>query len=322
VQPHWSHTQVAPYVADTEILLCFSGPMADHVVHDAPKLKWIQALGSGIDNIIDLPSLGPEVIVTNIRGLKQRQIHSGRRAAKEVAAAVANARSCQRALYTGTSSTERVSFRHRCGTTDAVSQAPCSAGAMSSSGASRRLISPGSLAIRHRNHRAIHGVPVSEATIADMLSLARDLPRSAHAQERRAWERWPAQLLNGKTVGILGVGLVAEYLTPICKAFNMKVVGISASPRPLPGFDRVAARDDLVTVAPELDYLVVLTRLTPKTRGIIGKEVFAALKPSAYLVNVARGGVVDEAALINALESSQIAGAVAAQRKAKDLKSC
>ncbi len=128
------HNDVQPYLADLEILFCFSPPMADHVVRDAPKLKWIQALGTGIDNIVDLPSLNPEVLVTNVRG--------------------------------------------------------------------------------------IHGPPVSEAAIAYMLSLARDLPTSTHAQERKEWLRHPAKLLNGKTVGILGVGLIAEYLAPICKALR------------------------------------------------------------------------------------------------------
>jgi phosphoglycerate dehydrogenase-like enzyme len=217
------HNDVGPYIADTEILLCFSPPMADHVVAEASQLKWIQALGTGVDNIVDLPSLGKEVLVTNIRG--------------------------------------------------------------------------------------IHGAPVSEATIAYMLSLARDLPRSAHAQDRSAWERWPAQLLAGKTVGILGVGLIAEYLAPICKALHMNVVGISGSPRPAPGFDRMEHRDELVKVAAELDFLVALTPLTTETRNIIGEKVFAAMKPGAYLVNVARGGVVDEPALIAALESGKIAGA-------------
>ena len=217
------HNDVGPFIADTDILLCFSPPMADHVVRDAPKLKWIQALGTGVDNIVDLPSLGKEVIVTNIRG--------------------------------------------------------------------------------------IHGAPVSEATIAYMLSLARDLPRSAHAQDRSAWERWPARLLSGKTVGIYGVGLIAEYLAPICKAFGMTVIGLSGSPRAAPGFDRMVARTDLVKIAPELDYLVALAPLTTETRGVIGEKVFAAMKPSTYLVNVARGGVVDEPALIKALESGQIAGA-------------
>ena len=217
------HNDVGPYIADTEVLLCFSPPMADHVVAEAPKLKWIQALGTGVDNIVDLPSLGKEVLVTNVRG--------------------------------------------------------------------------------------IHGAPVSEATIASMLSLARDLPGSARAQDRSAWERWPAQLLAGKTVGILGVGLIAEYLAPICKALGMTVIGISGTPRPTAGFDRMVARDDLIKVAPEFDYLVALAPLTPETRGIIGEKLLAAMKPSAFLVNVARGGVVDEPALIKALEAGQIAGA-------------
>jgi phosphoglycerate dehydrogenase-like enzyme len=217
------HNDVGPYIADTDILLCFSPPMADHVVADAPKLKWIQALGTGVDNIVDLPSLGKEVLVTNVRG--------------------------------------------------------------------------------------IHGAPVSEATIAYMLSLARDLPRSARAQDKSAWERWPAQLLAGKTVGILGVGLIAEYLAPICQQFGMKVIGISGSPRETKGFDRMVKRDDLLKIAGEFDYLVALAPLTPETRGIIGAKLLATMKPTAYLVNVARGGVVDEPALIAALEAGTIAGA-------------
>jgi phosphoglycerate dehydrogenase-like enzyme len=217
------HNDVGPYIAGTDILLCFSPPMADHVVRDAPRLKWIQALGTGVDNIIDLPSLGKEVLVTNVRG--------------------------------------------------------------------------------------IHGAPVSEATIAYMLSLARDLPRASVAHDKGQWERWPAALLAGKTVGILGVGLIAEYLAPICKALHMTVIGISGSPREAKGFDRMAHRDDFVKVVPELDFLVALAPLTAETRGIVGARVFAAMKPTAYLVNVARGGVVDEPALIAALESGQIAGA-------------
>jgi phosphoglycerate dehydrogenase-like enzyme len=142
-----------------------------------------------------------------------------------------------------------------------------------------------------------------------MLSLARDMPRSVRAQAQSKWERWPSALLAGKTVGILGVGLIAGYLAPICKTFGMTVVGISGSPREARHFDRMAHRDDLTKVAGELDFLVVLTPLTAETRDIVGEKVFAAMKPTAYLVNVARGGVVDEPALIAALEAGKIAGA-------------
>jgi phosphoglycerate dehydrogenase-like enzyme len=217
------HSRVDPYIADTEILLCFSPPMADHVVRDAPKLKWIQALGTGVDNIVDLPSLNKEVLVTNVRG--------------------------------------------------------------------------------------IHGAPVSEAAIAYMLSLARDMPASVHAQDRSEWHRHPSQLLAKKTVGILGVGLIAEYLAPICKALDMTVIGITGTPRETKGFDRMVARDRLVEIAPQLDFLVALIPLSAETRDIVGRRVFKAMKNSAYLINLARGGVVDEPALIEALNAGEIAGA-------------
>jgi phosphoglycerate dehydrogenase-like enzyme len=217
------HSKVDPYIADTEILLCFSPPMADHVVRDAPKLKWIQALGTGVDNIIDLPSLNPEVLVTNIRG--------------------------------------------------------------------------------------IHGPPMSEATLAYMLSLTRDMPRVVHGQDKSTWERWPAALMDGKTVGILGVGVIAEHLAPMCKAFNMTVIGITSGPRQAKGFDRMVHRDDLLKLAHELDYLVVLIPLDKDTHNIIGQKLLAAMKPTAYVINMARGGVVDENALMKALEAGQIAGA-------------
>jgi len=217
------HSQVDPYVADTDILLCFSPPMADHVVRDAPKLKWIQALGTGVDNIVDLPSLGKGVVVTNIRG--------------------------------------------------------------------------------------IHGAPVSEAAIAYMLSLARDMSASVHAQDRSEWRRHPSQLLAKKTVGILGVGLIAEYLAPICKALDMTVIGITGTPRETKGFDRMVARDKLTEIAPELDFLVALIPLSEETRNIVGRAAFEAMKKSSFLVNLARGGVVDEPALIEALNAGEIAGA-------------
>ncbi|HEU5019777.1 MAG TPA: NAD(P)-dependent oxidoreductase, partial [Pseudolabrys sp.] len=144
---------------------------------------------------------------------------------------------------------------------------------------------------------------------AYMLSLARDMPATARAQERRAWERWPVGLLDGKTVGILGVGLIAEHLAPMCKAFNMTVVGITGAPRAAPGFDRMVNRAELLKVAAELDFLVVLIPMSAETRHIVGKDLLRAMKKSAYLVNVARGGIVDESALVEALENGEIAGA-------------
>jgi len=110
-------------------------------------------------------------------------------------------------------------------------------------------------------------------------------------------------------VGILGVGLIAEELAPKCKAFNMTVVGISSTPRQVPGIDRFYHRNELKHAVLELDYLVVLVPYTPETHGIVDAGIFSAMKSNSYLVNIARGGVVDEDALLQALESGQIAGA-------------
>ena len=135
------------------------------------------------------------------------------------------------------------------------------------------------------------------------------MPASVHAQDRSEWRRHPSQLLAKKTVGILGVGLIAEYLAPVCKALDMTVIGITGTPRETKGFDRMVARDKLLEGAPELDFLIALLPLSEESRNIVGCGVFAAMKKSAYLINLARGGVVDEPALIAALNAGEIAGA-------------
>lgn len=217
------HSKVGPYIGGADVLLTFGTMMADHVAAAASNLKWIQALGTGTDGILDLQSLRPEVIVTNIRG--------------------------------------------------------------------------------------IQGAAMSEAALAAMLALSRDLARSLRCQELQAWERWPATLLHGKTVGILGIGAIAEALAPRCKAMGMNVVGISSVPREIPGFDRVRPRSELVEAIGAVDYLVVLIPLSAATKNIVNAEVLAAMKPASYLINLARGGVIDEEALIHALAQKQIAGA-------------
>jgi D-2-hydroxyacid dehydrogenase (NADP+) len=221
VVDHFS--KAAPFMPDTDILVTFGPMLKDEALHDAAKLKWIQALGTGVDGVIDQPSLRPEVVITNIRG--------------------------------------------------------------------------------------IHGEPVSEAAIMAMLVLSRRLQDSVRYQDKHSWTRWPPRLIDGKTVGIYGVGLIAEALAPRCEALGMTVVGFSSTKRELPGFDRMLLRSELVRVAGELDYLVLLVPYSDETRHSIDARVFAAMKPTSYLINVARGGIVDEDALIEALESGKIAGA-------------
>ncbi|MFC1664663.1 D-2-hydroxyacid dehydrogenase [Pseudomonadota bacterium] len=157
--------------------------------------------------------------------------------------------------------------------------------------------------------RGVHGAPVSEITLMMMLALARDFVQFLHNQRQRVWQRLPSQLLEDKSVGILGVGSIAESLAPKCKAMGMKVVGFSATRKSVENFDHIYPRDKLKRIATELDFLVLLTPLSKKTQHIIDMEVFRAMKPSAYLINVARGGIVDEEAMIVALIEKEIAGA-------------
>lgn len=150
---------------------------------------------------------------------------------------------------------------------------------------------------------------MSEAAIMAMLALSRDFPRTVRSQQRHLWERWPARLLDGKRLGILGIGVIAEALAPRCKALGMTVVGITSVQRTVPSFDRVYARDELLAAVRDLDYLLVLTPFSPATRHLVDSAILSAMKPTSYFINLARGGVVDEVALIKALENGQIAGA-------------
>lgn len=157
--------------------------------------------------------------------------------------------------------------------------------------------------------RGIHGPPLSEIAILQMLALARDFPRSVRAQQQHGWDRFRAKILFKKTVGILGVGLIAEDLAPRLKALGMTVVGLTRTARDIPGFDRFRSREDLVEAVGEFDYLVLLLPLEAETRHIIDDKVLRAMKKSAYIVNIARGALIDEGALIDALKEGRLAGA-------------
>ncbi|HEU4459655.1 MAG TPA: D-2-hydroxyacid dehydrogenase [Methylibium sp.] len=157
--------------------------------------------------------------------------------------------------------------------------------------------------------RGMHGPQMSELVFLHMLSLTRDLPKILRHQQRRHWERWPQPLLWGKTAVIVGVGAISEALAPRCKAFGMKVVGVSGTPRAAEGFDAMYTRDRLAEAAALADYLVLVVPLSKETENLVDARVLAAMKPGAFVVNVARGGVLDEQALVAALREKRLAGA-------------
>jgi D-2-hydroxyacid dehydrogenase (NADP+) len=157
--------------------------------------------------------------------------------------------------------------------------------------------------------RGMHGPQMSELAFMVMLSFNRDFPKLLDNQKNRRWVRKPPQVLYQKTVGLLGVGLIAEALAKRCKAFDMNVVGISNTSRDVENIDEMRGRDDLASAVSDLDYLIILAPMTPENRNLVDAKILAAMKPSAYLINIARGGVLDDDAIIAALKSGTIAGA-------------
>jgi D-2-hydroxyacid dehydrogenase (NADP+) len=156
--------------------------------------------------------------------------------------------------------------------------------------------------------RGIHGPQMAELTLLLMLALSRDFPRMLANQREKRWERWGQPLLEGKTVVIVGVGAISEALAARCKPLGLKVVGVT-SRRSVDHFDELHPRQRLNETVSTADFLVLLVPYSPETHHMIDASVIAAMKPSAYLINVARGGVVDEGALIEALQTRRLAGA-------------
>lgn len=163
--------------------------------------------------------------------------------------------------------------------------------------------------VRVTNGRGIHGPQMAELAFLFMIGLARDYQRMAANRKERVWERWAQPVLVGKTAVILGIGTISEDVARRCKAFDMRVVGVSNARAASPGFDIVLPRQKLLEAAAMADFLIVLVPLDATTRHMIGTEVFTAMKPSAFIINLARGDVIDEAAMIEALRSATIAGA-------------
>lgn len=204
-------------------LFALAHEIPDALVAALPRLRWVQALTTGVEHLLALPALRPDIVVTNARG--------------------------------------------------------------------------------------IHGPQMSELAFLHMIALLRDFPAMQANQRTGVWQRWPQRLLLGKTIVLLGIGAIAEQLALRCQAFGMRVVGVSSARAEAPGFDAILPRERLLEAAAMADMLVVLVPLTPATRHMVDRDVLAAMPRHAILINLARGPVVDEAALIDALRGRRIAGA-------------
>ncbi len=161
------------------------------------------------------------------------------------------------------------------------------------------------------NSKGAQAGSIAEFVLGAMLCVSHDFPLFMRNQQKSVWQTvFTGQDLDGKTLIIVGAGNIGQAVARRAKAFNMTVLGIKRRPAPLEHFDAVYATDALTDVLPRADYVVLTTPLTPDTYRLIGADAFDAMKPSAVFINVSRGDIVDESALISALQMKQIAGAV------------
>jgi len=163
------------------------------------------------------------------------------------------------------------------------------------------------------NGAGIHGIPIAEFVIAYMLAHNKQLHRLYRLQAEHNWDReFPERKLLelwDKTLLIIGAGGIGQEIAVRAKAFGMRIFGSRVHPQPLANFDQIVGVDDWQRLLPEADYVVVATPLTEETKGLINEQVLRLMHPQAYLINIARGGIVDESALATALEAGWIAGA-------------
>jgi len=158
----------------------------------------------------------------------------------------------------------------------------------------------------------IHSVPIGEFVLGMMLMLAKQAPLAFQQKRQQQWQPFAPMILRSKTVGIVGLGNIGREVARLAKAFGMRVVATRRSARQSQRaryVDRLFSPDQLLELLSQSDFVVLTLPLTKETHSIIGEAELRSMKPTAYLINVARGQVVDEEALIHALEESRIAGA-------------
>jgi glyoxylate/hydroxypyruvate reductase len=155
----------------------------------------------------------------------------------------------------------------------------------------------------------VHAKPLAEFCIMAMLMHNKGLLRMLRDQERKHWERYAGTDLDGRTLAIVGLGKIGCETARVAKAFGMRVIGISRDCWDEACIDQFCGPEGLREVLPLAEYLVLSVPHTPDTENMIGRDELALLPRGAYLINIARGHVIDEPALIDALRSGQLSGA-------------
>jgi phosphoglycerate dehydrogenase-like enzyme len=167
------------------------------------------------------------------------------------------------------------------------------------------LAAAGRRGIAVANTPGVSAISIAEHTLALLLAVARRIPAADAATRRGEWPRGQSVELNGKTCGIVGLGAIGQRFARLAAGIGMRVAAWTVHPRPIEGVELVEL-DELYRTS---DVISVHLRLSPLTQSFIGAAQFALMKRSAILINTARGAIVEEGALVEALSSNRIAGA-------------
>ncbi len=160
------------------------------------------------------------------------------------------------------------------------------------------------------NSAGVYAIPIAEFVLAFILNHAKQLSKLQTSQAEHSWATGlELQELTDATLLIIGAGSIGQAIAQRASAFGMRVWGTRRNPQPLPEFERVVGVNEWRSLLPDADYVVIATPLTSETKGMIDAAALRSMRPSAYFINIARGAVVDEAALLTALSEGWIAGA-------------
>jgi phosphoglycerate dehydrogenase-like enzyme len=160
------------------------------------------------------------------------------------------------------------------------------------------------------NNSGTHSTKAGEWGIMAILMLANHMPVFATHQRERRYEKIFASSVAGRTLVAVGTGAMAVDTLRLAKSLGMRVIGVRNTALPHAGCDAVVTTADLDRVLPEADFLLLTCPLTPQTRNLIDRRRIGLLKPQAGIVNMARGAVIDQDALCDALDAGRIAGAI------------
>ena len=166
--------------------------------------------------------------------------------------------------------------------------------------------------VRLTNSRGVAAQPIAEWVLTYCLMHAKRMPFFMARQREGVWRRTEATTLRGATVAVIGLGAIGTEVARLCQAFGARVIATRRSARPgdtAPHCDALYPAAALDTVLAEADYVAICVPLTPETRRFFGAAQFAAMRPTAALVNIGRGGTVDHDALAAALRAGEIAAA-------------